>query len=78
MPVIIITNVKIKEDYISGGQNIIRIYIKCTVWNCKKARNTDEQISKLLSYEFQALMLLEENPDNKWVLKNGGFVNKDK
>ncbi len=26
---------------------------------------TDEQISKLLSYEFQALMLLEENPDNK-------------
>ena len=28
---------------------------------------TDEQISKLLSYEFQALMLLEENPDNKWV-----------
>ncbi len=39
---------------------------------------TDEQISKLLSYEFQALMLLEENPDNKWVLKNGKFVNKDK
>lgn len=39
---------------------------------------TDEQISKLLSYEFQALMLLEENPDNKWILKNGKFVNKDK
>ncbi len=39
---------------------------------------TDEQISKLLSYEFQALMLLEENPDNKWVLKNGKFVNRDK
>ncbi len=37
---------------------------------------TDEQISKLLSYEFQALMLLEENPDNKWVLKNGKFVNE--
>lgn len=30
---------------------------------------TDEQIAKLLSYEFQALMLLEENPNNKWVLK---------
>ena len=30
---------------------------------------TDKQISDLLSYEFQALMLLEENPDNKWVLK---------
>ena len=30
---------------------------------------TDKQISDLLSYEFQALMLLEENPNNKWVLK---------
>ncbi len=39
---------------------------------------SDEQISNLLSYEFQALMLLEENPDNKWVLKNGKFVNRDK
>lgn len=29
---------------------------------------TDEQISELLSYEFQALMLLDENPNNKWVL----------
>ena len=29
---------------------------------------TDSQIEKLLSYEFQALMLLEENPNNKWVL----------
>ena len=28
---------------------------------------TDEQIKQLLSYEFQALMLLEENPKNKWV-----------
>ena len=27
---------------------------------------TDEEISNLLSSEFQALMLLEENPDNKW------------
>lgn len=29
---------------------------------------TDDQIQKLLSYEFQALMLLEENPNNKWIL----------
>ena len=29
---------------------------------------TDSQIQNLLSYEFQALMLLEENPNNKWVL----------
>ena len=30
---------------------------------------TDNQIKDLLSKEFQALMLLEENKDNKWVLK---------
>ena len=29
---------------------------------------TEGQIEELLSQEFQALMLLEENPDNKWVL----------
>jgi len=39
---------------------------------------TDEQISKLLSYEFQALMLLEDNPNNQWVLKEGKSVNNDK
>lgn len=33
---------------------------------------TDSQIQDLLSYEFQALMLLEENPNNKWVLKEKG------
>lgn len=32
---------------------------------------TDNQIKELLSYEFQALMLLEENPNNKWVLNKG-------
>lgn len=31
---------------------------------------TDEQIKDLLSQEFQALILLEENPNNKWILKN--------
>lgn len=29
---------------------------------------TDKQIEQLLSYQFQALMLLEENPNNKWLL----------
>lgn len=29
----------------------------------------DKQVEQLLSYEFQALMLLEENPNNKWVIK---------
>ena len=29
---------------------------------------TDNQIQELLSSQFQALMLLEENPNNKWIL----------
>ena len=38
---------------------------------------TDKQIQELLSYEFQALMLLEENPNNKWVLpKKRRQINK--
>ena len=36
----------------------------------KSVKFTDEQIQDLLSQEFQALMLLEENPNNKWILKN--------
>ncbi len=32
---------------------------------------SNEQLKQLLSLEFQALMLLKENPNNKWVLKNG-------
>lgn len=32
---------------------------------------SDEQLKQLLSLEFQALMLLKENLNNKWVLKNG-------
>lgn len=36
----------------------------------KTIKLTEEQIKSLLSYQFQALMLLEENPDNKWVLPN--------
>ena len=38
---------------------------------------TDDQIQQLLSYEFQALMLLEENPDNKWVLSKKEEINND-
>ena len=38
---------------------------------------TDDQIQQLLSYEFQALMLLEENPDNKWVLSKKQEINND-
>lgn len=36
----------------------------------KSVKFTDEQIQDLLSQEFQALMLLKENPNNKWILKN--------
>lgn len=40
--------------------------LACLVANdiCKL---TDAQISQMLSYEFQALMLHEENPNNKWI-----------
>lgn len=33
----------------------------------------DEQVKELLSLEFQALMLLKENPDNDWVLNGNNF-----
>lgn len=36
----------------------------------KSVKFTEKQIRDLLSQEFQALMLLEENPNNKWILKN--------
>ena len=36
---------------------------------------TDDQIAQLLSYEFQALMLLEENPNNKWIIKEKENIN---
>lgn len=41
-----------------------------TLTVAQSVKFTDEQIRDLLSQEFQALMLLEKNPDNKWVLKN--------
>ena len=30
---------------------------------------SDQQIKKMLSLQFQALMLLKENPNNKWVIR---------
>lgn len=33
----------------------------------------DEQVKELLSLEFQALMLLKENPNNDWVLNGNNF-----
>lgn len=41
-----------------------------TLIACNTLELTDKDISNLLSSEFQALMLLEENPNNKWVLNN--------
>ena len=43
-----------------------------TLIACKTLELTDKDISDLLSSEFQALMLLEENPNNKWVLNKKG------
>lgn len=39
-----------------------------TLLSSKTLFLSDEQIKSLLSQEFQALMLLEENPNNKWIL----------
>ena len=41
-----------------------------TLVACGTVKLTESQIQELLSYEFQALMLLEENPNNKWKLNN--------
>ena len=41
-----------------------------TLVACGTVKLTDNQVQELLSYEFQALMLLEENPNNKWKLNN--------
>lgn len=50
-----------------------RMWIFCHGIATLVANNTicldNKQIEQLLSYEFQALMLLEENQNNKWVLK---------
>ena len=60
----------LKEDDIKDFHT--KMWIFCHEIATLVANNTinltDDQIQQLLSYEFQALMLLEENPDNKWVL----------
>lgn len=40
-----------------------------TLVSSKNIDISEKQISDLISKEFQALMLLEENPNNKWVIK---------
>ena len=37
----------------------------------KTIKFTDDEIKQLLSQEFQALMLLEQNPNNPWVIRKG-------
>lgn len=37
----------------------------------------DNEVAELLSSEFQALMLLEENPNNKWILNNKDWRDKN-
>lgn len=60
----------LKEEDIKGFHT--KMWIFCHGIATLVANDTvklaDNQIQDLLSYEFQALMLLEENPNNKWVL----------
>lgn len=62
---------KLKEEDIKGFHT--KMWFFChgiaTLVANGTMKVTEEQIRDLLSYEFQALMLLEENPNNKWVLK---------
>lgn len=41
-----------------------------TLVACGTVKFSDEDIFDMLSYQFQAMMLLKENPNNKWVFKN--------
>ena len=59
---------KLKSEVVENFHTEIWIF---THWIATLVANntidlTDEEISKLLSYEFQAHMLLKENPNNKW------------
>ena len=60
----------LKEEDIKGFHTKMWFYCHgiATLVASGAIKVTEEQIKDLLSYEFQALMLLEENPDNKWVL----------
>lgn len=41
-----------------------------TLVACGTVKFSDEDIFDMLSYQFQAMMLLNDNPNNKWVFKN--------
>ncbi|MDD6879119.1 MAG: TetR/AcrR family transcriptional regulator [bacterium] len=60
----------LSDDDIKGFHT--KMWIFCHGIATLVANNTinldNKQIEQLLSYQFQALMLLEENPNNKWVL----------
>ena len=60
----------LKEDDIKSFHT--KMWIFCHGLATLVANDTvylaDDQIQQLLSYQFQALMLLEENPNNKWIL----------
>ena len=60
----------LKEEDIKGFHTKMWFYCHgiATLVASGAMKVTEEQMRDLLSYEFQALMLLEENPDNKWVL----------
>lgn len=64
----------LKEEDIKGFHTKMWFYCHgiATLVASETLKVTEEQIRDLLSYEFQALMLLEENPNNKWVLKKKG------
>ena len=61
----------LKEEDIKGFHTKMWFYCHgiATLVASGALKITEEQIKDLLSYEFQALMLLEENPNNKWVIK---------
>ena len=60
----------LKYDDIKDFHTIIWIFCHgiATLVANGTVKLADNQIQELLSDEFQALMLLEENPNNKWVL----------
>ena len=64
----------LKEEDIKGFHTKMWFYCHgiATLVANDTMKVTEEQIRDLLSYEFQALMLLEENPNNKWVINKKG------
>ena len=42
-----------------------------------KDKILEKEVAELLSSKFQILMLLEENPNNKWILNNKDWRDKN-